>query len=158
MSGPDDSRDPPGPPLNRLIHSIEVVEESCGVQVSVVHLTAEGRADLNIGGARTPSSETDPKWPPDELALARAVVVRSRRPDAADVARPATDAQVESFAAKLARVGPNSMIHDLVRAGRMTPDQGAAMMGLRDRIAWTCRPWYEKFAVVVWRVLAALVS
>jgi hypothetical protein len=52
-------------------------------------------------------------------------------------------------------VTPSSVseIHDLVRAGRITPDQGAMLLELRQRLLWVRRPWWERAMIIVWRML-----
>lgn len=49
-------------------------------------------------------------------------------------------------------MNPTSRIRDLVRSGRITPEQGAWLLQLRDEIAWRRKPWWAKALIVIVRV------
>jgi hypothetical protein len=46
-----------------------------------------------------------------------------------------------------------SLIHDLVRTGRATPEQGAMLIELRQRLLWKRRPWWQRLLIVAGRVV-----
>lgn len=45
------------------------------------------------------------------------------------------------------------LIHDLVRTGQATPEQGALLLQLRRDIERARRPWWHKAAVFIGRML-----
>lgn len=46
-----------------------------------------------------------------------------------------------------------SEIHDACRLGKITAEQGAMLLELRQRIAWRRRPWWQRWAIVLWRAI-----
>lgn len=44
-------------------------------------------------------------------------------------------------------------IHDLVRTGRCTPEDGALLLYLRERLQWARKPWWEKALIVLAKVV-----
>ena len=46
-----------------------------------------------------------------------------------------------------------SVVHDLVRRGRITPHDAAMLLELRRMLAWGRRPWRSKLGAVVWRMV-----
>lgn len=44
-------------------------------------------------------------------------------------------------------------IHDLVREGRITAGQGSDLLELRRLLRWRRRPWWERAAITIWRML-----
>lgn len=46
-----------------------------------------------------------------------------------------------------------SEIHDLVRLGRITPEHGAIILELRQRILWRRKPWYVRWGAILWRAI-----
>ena len=48
---------------------------------------------------------------------------------------------------------PTSLIQDMVRSGRITPEQGARLLQLRSEIAWARKPWWEKALIVIVRLV-----
>lgn len=44
-------------------------------------------------------------------------------------------------------------IHDLVRTGQLTPEQGAWLLEVRRRIIWKRKPWWKRAVIVIWRML-----
>lgn len=46
-----------------------------------------------------------------------------------------------------------SAIHDLVRSGRATPEQGAMLIELRQRLAWRRLPWWRKALTIAARAV-----
>jgi len=46
-----------------------------------------------------------------------------------------------------------SRIHDLTRTGRISPETGARLLELRQRIAWRRRPWFERAMIVAARIV-----
>lgn len=46
-----------------------------------------------------------------------------------------------------------SLIHSMVRDGRITPEQGALLLEYRRLLAWKRRPWWERAAIVAWRAV-----
>ena len=46
-----------------------------------------------------------------------------------------------------------SLVHQLVREGRVTPDQGAMLLEFRRQIAWSRLPWWQRAGLVLWRAV-----
>lgn len=44
-------------------------------------------------------------------------------------------------------------IHDMVRTGRITPEHGALLFDLRKRIERARRPWWQKAAEFIGRLV-----
>lgn len=44
-------------------------------------------------------------------------------------------------------------IHDLVRTGRLTAEQGALLMEIRVRLAYARKPWWERAVRMLGRVV-----
>lgn len=44
-------------------------------------------------------------------------------------------------------------IHDLVRTGRLTAEQGALLMEIRVRLAYARKPWWERVGRFLWKVI-----
>lgn len=44
-------------------------------------------------------------------------------------------------------------LSELVRQGKITTDQAADLIELRRRIRWNRKPWWERAAAALWRVL-----
>ena len=42
-----------------------------------------------------------------------------------------------------------SRILDLTRTGRISPETGALLLELRQRIAWRSRPWWQRALIVL---------
>jgi len=53
--------------------------------------------------------------------------------------------------------GPTGVqkIHDLVREDRITAEQGAWLLQLREELRLARRPWWQKALSFIWRVLCA---
>lgn len=47
----------------------------------------------------------------------------------------------------------SQLIHDHVREGRITPDQGADLLELRRHLRWKRRPWWERAIITIWRTI-----
>ena len=44
-------------------------------------------------------------------------------------------------------------IHDAVRVGNLTPEQGAYLLDVWRQIQWKRRPWWERAAITIWRMI-----
>lgn len=51
-------------------------------------------------------------------------------------------------------MNPTSLIHDMVRDGRITPREAALLLEFRRMLAWRRLPWWERAAIVAWRVVS----
>lgn len=45
-----------------------------------------------------------------------------------------------------------SMIHDMVRQGRITARDAAVLLELRRLVLWYRKPWLERAAITLWRM------
>lgn len=50
-----------------------------------------------------------------------------------------------------ASMNTTSLIHSMVRDGRITPREAALLLEYRRLLAWKRRPWWERAAIVAWR-------
>ena len=46
-----------------------------------------------------------------------------------------------------------SLIHNLVREGRATPEQGSMLIELRQRLLWKRRPWWQRALIILGRAV-----
>lgn len=50
-------------------------------------------------------------------------------------------------------MNPTSRIRDMVRSGRITPEQDAWLLQFRREILWRRKPWWKKAAIVLVRMV-----
>ena len=53
---------------------------------------------------------------------------------------------------------PASTIHDMVRDGRVTAEQGAQLLDLRRQILWHRKPVWKRVLIVLWRAVFEMIN